>query len=200
MSLLPPARDPHFPGHCHGCRMPPFACLCSEISAVHTRVRVVVVRHAAEINKTSNTGRLASLALSNSALVDHGVLGQPLDLTDHLGQRPWVLAFGATPLPTPPDVSTLVVIDSTWASAKTMRWRIPPLAALPTLSLPAPVVAPLRMRRGAVPEQMATIEAVAAGLEFLGEPGPAEHLRRLFAIMSEQVQKLRGFEVPPKHR
>lgn len=180
--------------------MPPFACFCAEILAVPTRTRVIVIRHAAEINKTSNTGRLVHLALSNSVLVDHGVLEHTLDLTDHLGAQPFVLAAGATPLDEPPEVSTLVVIDSTWASAKSMRWRIPPLALVPTLSLPAPVIAPLRMRRGAQSEQMATIEAVAAALDFLGEPEPAAHLRSLFATMSARLLKLRGFEVPAKKR
>lgn len=200
MPALPPARDPVFPGRCPACRMPPFACFCVQIRAVPTRTRVLVVRHAAEINKTSNTGRLAHLLLSNSALVDHGVEGQPVDLTGHLGDHPFVLAAGATPLGDPPQVSTLVVIDSTWATAKSMRWRIPPLPSVPTLSLPAPVVAPLRMRRGVEPEQMATIEAIAAALDFLGEPEPAAHLRALFATMSERLRTLRGFDVPAKVR
>ena len=180
--------------------MPPRLCFCGELTAVPTRTRILIVRHAAEINKTSNSGRLASIALSNSSMVDHGIEGQPLDLTGELGDRPFVLAAGASPLSDPPAVSTLVVIDSTWASAKSMRWRIPPLAAAPTLSLPAPLIAPLRMRRGAEPEQMATIEAIAAALEFLGEPEPARHLRHLFKAMADRILELRGFGVPEKKR
>ncbi|MSP55714.1 MAG: DTW domain-containing protein [Myxococcales bacterium] len=180
--------------------MPPRLCFCGELTAVQTRTRIVIVRHAAEINKTSNSGRLASLALSNSLLVDHGIEGQALDLTGELGDHPFVLAAGATPLIESPVVSTLVVIDSTWATAKSMRWRIPPLADAPTLSLAAPEVAPLRMRRGAEPEQMATIEAIAAALEFLGEPEPARHLRHLFKAMADRLLQLRGFGMPEKRR
>lgn len=185
--------------------MPPRMCLCAEITAVPTRTRVIIVRHVAEINKTSNTGRLAALALTNSVLVDHGTPGHPLDLTGELTHARgsagvFVLAAGATPLIQPPDATTLVVIDSTWASAKSMRWRIPPLADVPTLSLPAPELAPLRMRRGTEPEHMATIEAIAAALEFLGEPEPAAHLRHLFAAMAERVERLRGFAMPEKRR
>ncbi len=180
--------------------MPPFACFCTEIFDLPTRVRVVVIRHASEINKTSNTGRLVGLALSSCVVVDHGVPEHVLDLTESLGDRPYVLAAGATPLENPPEVTDLVVIDSTWAAAKNMRWRIPPLVTTPTLTLRAPMLAPLRMRRGAHPEQMATIEAVAAALEFLGEPEPAAHLRGLFATMSARLLQLRGFEVPAKVR
>ena len=181
--------------------MPPSSCFCSEIVPIETNVRVLIVRHASEINKTSNTGRLASRALTHSVLVDHGAPEHTLDLTGLLGDNPWVLAPGAVPLTQPPAVHTLVVIDSTWASARGMRWRVPPLASVPTLSLPAPLIAPVRrMRRGDHPEQMATIEAVAAALDFLGEPEPAAHLRRLFDVMAERVWRLRGFDMPPKHR
>ena len=181
--------------------MPPSACFCSEIVPFASKVRVLIVRHAAEINKTSNTGRLVSRALTNSVLVDHGAPEHTLDLTGLLGENPWVLAPGAAPLVQPPAVHTLVVIDSTWASARGMRWRVPPLASVPTLSLPAPVIAPIRrMRRGDHPDQMATIEAVAAALDFLGEPEPAAHLRRLFDVMAERVWRLRGFDMPPKRR
>ena len=197
-SSTPPPRDPRFPGRCPRCRLPPSACFCAEIHPIATRTRVVVVRHTAEVNKTSNTGRLVAQALSNSILVDHGVPEHVLDLTDTLAEPAWVLAMGGAPPADPPVVGTLVVIDSSWSSAKGMRWRIPPLARLPTLTLPPPTVTPLRMRRGAVPEQMATIEAVAAALNLLGEPGPAEHLNRLFRTMSERLRALRGFDMPAK--
>ncbi len=204
--------------------MPPRVCFCEVLTSVPTRTRILIVRHAAEINKTSNTGRLAALALANSVLVDHGVPqmvsavvgdfgkgngatsdggtgeAQGLDLTGELGDRPWVLAPGGAVLTAPPDVGTLVVIDCTWATAKSMRWRLPPLASVPTLSLPAPTVAPMRMRRGAEPEHMATIEAIAAALEFLGEPEPAAHLRALQARMAGVLLALRGFPMPEKRR
>ncbi len=159
-----------------------------------------MVRHSAEINKTSNTGRLVAMALSNARLVDHGVAEHILDLSGVVDDGTYVLAAGATPSDVPPPASTLVVIDSSWAAAKGMRWRIPPLARLPTLTLRPPAHPPLRMRRGALPEQMATIEAVAQALDFLGEPEPAAHLRALFQIMAERLLKLRGFEMPTKGR
>jgi DTW domain-containing protein YfiP len=42
--------------------MPPTSCFCSEIVPITSKVRVLIVRHAAEINKTSNTGRVVSRA------------------------------------------------------------------------------------------------------------------------------------------
>jgi DTW domain-containing protein len=176
--------------------MPPSACFCADIPTVTTRTRIVLVRHAAEISRTSNTGRLVARALPGCTLVDHGVPGELLDLTGDLGPDARVLYPGGGP---PAErVDTLVVLDGSWSHVKGMRWRIPPLASLPSLSLPAPAVAPLRVRRGKQPDQLATIEAVAAALALLGEPEPAEALRALFARMAERMRDLRGFDLPPK--
>ena len=196
---LPPPRDPVLPGKCFGCRMPAGACFCADIPVVRARTRVVIVRHCNEINRTSNPGRVAARVLQGSVVVDHGLEGQPLDLTGALGPDAWVLAPGPPPPPNP-TVRTLVVLDGTWSQVKGMRRRIPPLQGLPALSLPAPARAPLRMRRGETPDQLATIEAIAAALELLGEPEPAAALRDVFTCMATRMRDLRGFDVPAATR
>lgn len=196
---LPPARDPVGAGRCFGCRMPPFACFCAEIPVIQSRTRVVIIRHRSEIHLTSNTGRVVARAMPNSVLVDHGLPGPRLDLSEVLGEDAWLLAPGGAPV-VAPTVRTLIVLDCTWSQIQSMWRRIEPLPRLPLLSLPAPVVAPLRMRRGYGDHQLATIEAVAAGLEVIGEPEPAAQLRAVFHTMAETMQRLRGFEMPPKVR
>lgn len=196
---LPPPRDPIRPGRCAGCRMPEFACFCDEIPVIPSRTRVVVIRHLSEINLASNTGRVVARAMPNAVMVDHGLPGPRLDLSEVLGPDAWLLAPGATPA-VAPVVRTLIVLDATWSQVQGMRRRIPPLPDLPVLSLPAPAVAPLRMRRGYGDTQLATIEAVAAALEVVGEPEPAAQLRAVFARMALRMQELRGFVMPPKRR
>jgi len=178
--------------------MPLDACFCAEIPVIATRVRIVVVRHAAEIPKTSNTGRIAAMALANAVLLDHGLQDQPLDLGPLVEGDARVLFPGGGAPAQGSDVRTLVVLDGSWSHVRGMRWRIPPLERVPSLGLPAPAVAPLRMRRGKSPEQLATIEAVAAALDVLGEPEPAERLRTLFSVMAVRMRDLRGFDMPPK--
>jgi len=177
--------------------MPAFACFCAEVPSIPTHVRVVIVRHTSEIAKTSNTGRMAARALANSLLVDHGVTGQPLDLSEVVEPDARVLFPGPAP-EARPEVRTLVVLDGSWSHVRSMRWRIPPLERLRSLALPAPAVAPLRMRRGNSPEQLATIEAIAAALEVVGEPEAAERLRDVFAVMAARMRDLRGFDLPPR--
>ncbi len=192
------ADDPVIEGKCFGCRMPPFACFCAQVPRIVTRIRIVVIRHCAEVVRTSNTGRVVARALVNSALVDHGLSGLPVDLSPHI--RPDAMVLFPVPAPSlerePP--STLFVLDGSWSHARRMRWRIPAVAELPSLSLPAPAIAPMRIRRAPQPEQLATIEAVAAALDFFGEPGPAAELRDLFALMAGRMRDLRGFDMPPK--
>lgn len=199
VDLPPPPRDRVRPGRCPGCRLPPSACFCAEIPTIATRTRIVIVRHCAEIPKTSNTGRIAARALVGSALVDHGVAGAPLDLRPLLGPGARVL-YPGTRVEERPEVTTLVVLDGSWSQVRGMRRRIPPLGEVPSFSLPAPGVVPLRMRRGQEPEQLATIEAIGAALELLGEPEPAARLRALFAVMAERMRDLRGFDMPPKRQ
>ncbi|MEZ4320530.1 MAG: DTW domain-containing protein [Myxococcota bacterium] len=167
---------------------PALMCLCADLPHVPSRTRVLVVRHASERRKASNTGGLAARVLGGT-LVHHGLPGVPLDLRGHLGEAPrLLLPQGTTPLDTPP--STLVVLDGTWHQVRAMRARIPPLPEVPLLSLP---VAPprSRMRLHHLPEGRSTMEAIADALDFLGEPEPARALRELYAELAKRWLELR---------
>lgn len=186
--------DPPRPGRCDGCRLPHPACVCRDLRPVASRVRVVVVRQAREATLTSNTGRLVGRALANAVVLDHGRPGPPLDVGPHLLGAAWVLADGAVPPAEPPAVDTLVVIDSNWASARGIRARVPPLPALPTLTLPPPPALDVRRPRRADGARMATAEAVAHALDALGDAEAAATLHALFAAFAERLARLRGLD------
>lgn len=57
---------------CQSCLMHDPLCICQMLHAVETTTRVLMVIHAKEIPKPSNTGRLVPRCLSNSDLVIHG--------------------------------------------------------------------------------------------------------------------------------
>lgn len=178
------------PGRCARCLHRHEWCLCPELPRLATRTRVVVVRHHRERFRSSNTGRLAHLALANSALVDvGGPVGGGLDL-DLPGA--WLLFPEGAPRTTapapPPD--TLIVVDATWPQARRMRQRLPALQGRPILSL-APTPAAARMRRAPVVGRVSTIEAIAAALRLLDEPAAADALDRLFDVAVER-QRLSG--------
>src|SRR5215207_9966314 len=110
------------PGHerCERCLFQRRVCLCAAIPTLPARTRIVIVRHHLERYRSSNSGRLAHLALPNSEIVDHGGSGGPATLAGFEGA--WLLFPEGEPMhavPEPPP-RQLIVLDATWAQARRM--------------------------------------------------------------------------------
>lgn len=181
------------PARCPRCLLRWEDCLCADVVPVPTRTHFLLLRHIKEACKSSNTGRLAHLALPSSALVDWGAPGQPLDEAPLREPGTWVLFPEGQPLsalPEPP--RRLVVLDGSWPQARRMLHRIRALQTMPRVTLPPPEVAPLRLRRPPHPDGMSTIEAVAQAVEVLEGPERAAPLRALFATLVRRVLVSRG--------
>lgn len=162
--------------------MQPQFCLCAAIPTVPTATRVVIVRHHLERWRSSNSGRLAHLALPNSEIVDHGGEGgvavlPPLDgawLVFPEG-APWHTA----PVPPP---RQLVVLDATWSQARRMFRKIAALRGLPMLRLPDAPMPAARLRESPAPGRVSTIEAIARALRLVEGEAAAAPLEALFAV------------------
>jgi len=167
---------------CERCLFQRRVCLCGEVPALPSRTRIVIVRHHLERWRSSNTGRLAHLALPNSEIVDYGG-GEPPRLPDLTGA--WLLypEGPAVDLVTPP--AQLVVLDATWSQARRMYRKLGALRGLPTLRLPEGPMAAARLRESPGPGRVSTIEAIARALRLLeGPAGEAAEagLLRLFDL------------------
>ena len=166
---------------CPRCLYPQRVCLCSEIPEVATRTRVVIVRHHLERFRSSNSGRLAHLALPNSEIVEHGGGRGPAVLPALDGA--WLLYPLGEPMrvaPVPPP-RQLVVLDATWSQARRMYRKLG-VHHLPILRLPDEPMPVARMRASPGPGQVSTIEAIARALALLEGPEAAAPLERLFAV------------------
>ncbi len=152
----------------------------------------MIVRHAQERAKSSNTGRLAALALTRATLLDHGAPEAPLDAASLAGPGSWLLFPEGPPRAAPPNPppQRLIVLDGTWHQARRMRQRITALRGLPVLALPPGDDRP-RMRRAPRTGHMATIEAVAAALDLLGEPAEAAALLALYDLVVDRTARSR---------
>jgi tRNA-uridine aminocarboxypropyltransferase len=180
---------------CPKCLKEDLLCICDAITPLSTRRHVLILQHPQEPDKELGTARVAHLALRNSTMKIG--LSWP-NLSKALG-RPavhgnWgVLYLGGqseTPKPgaTKPDRLTvlakagkvvkpseveldgIVVLDGTWAQAKTMWWRNAWLLKLKRLVLhPARPSLYGRLRKEPRRECLSTIESVAEALEALGE-------------------------------
>lgn len=177
--------------------MQPDLCLCSAVPVVQTRMPFVLIRHFKEAFKTTNSARLAALAMPNLALHDYGSRDVRFDPAvipadawllfpsdaDHPAARP-----GIDPPP-----GAIVVLDGTWGQARRMARRIDALQSLPRFSPTPSATPPRRVRRPPTPGGMATIEAIARAVEHFEGPEPAAALDALFDAMVEGVRKQRGY-------
>jgi DTW domain-containing protein YfiP len=188
------SRDPR----CPRCAFRGDPCLCPEVPQVETQLGILIVRHAAEIKKQSNSARWAALAL-DCTVIDYAATSAPFDAAA-LGDLhdAWLLFPGgdATPPPAAPP-RRLIVPDGTWQQAKRIAARVPELRRLPHLCI-GEVPQERRLRRA--PENvngMSTLEAIACALELCGEPLPAAQLRDLHRAVMARVERARGWLPPP---
>lgn len=152
------------------------------------------MRHVKERFKRSNSARLVGHTLRKSLIFDYGAMGAPFDPHASIPAGAWLLfsgdpESGATQPNQGERPTSLIVLDGTWPQARRMYKRLKVLAALPRLSLPPPIIAPNRLRTPTTPEGMATSEAIARALEFLGEPAAGAALDRIFALMVQRLSR-----------
>ncbi|MCE9584774.1 MAG: DTW domain-containing protein [Planctomycetes bacterium] len=171
---------------CPRCQFDGRLCLCREVPRVETRTAFVIVRHANEARRRSNSGRIAALALSRCEIVDRR------DRRDRAEFEPppgaWLLyPGGGIPAESEPRPGTVVVIDGTWREARRLFHQHPSLQLLPRLSFPPPPATP-RLRRPP-PYGMATLESMAHAVEALEGAEKARPLHQLFALFVTRSRK-----------
>lgn len=183
-------------GHCSRCLLRLEICICDALPRVDTRLEVLIVQHVTELRLTSNTGRLAALALPKARILEYGG-GEPFD-GNVLLSEPALLLYSpaaivpAAPVTARPDVSKLVVLDGSFRQARRMYKRIEALRALPELALPPPRVAPNRLRQPPHAGGMSTLEAIAHALALLEGAETAAPLHALQAEFVQRMDTLRG--------
>ncbi len=185
--------SPNLTGRCRRCFLPTRYCLCDAVPRVETRARFVIVRHAREIWKSTNTGRLAALALSHCELRTYGGPDSALSLEDLARAGSWLLFPGSPEGDAGiTEARQIVVLDGTWHEARHMLNRLKPLAGLPRLSLAAPAIGINRLRRSPFPAAMSTLEAIGRAVALLEGEAVAAPLATLHAMIVERVLATRG--------
>lgn len=175
-------------------------CVCALVPRLHTRTHLVLVLHAAEAKKPTNTGRLAALCCDNSRVLVRGLPNQPLELAFLAGQNAAILCpeEGAKLLEPSPDPLTLVVPDGSWRQASKMPRREPMLRNLPRVGLPAlPARAP-ELRRETKDGGLATFVAVARALGILEGAACEQALLEFYDVLAERILLARQGQPTPK--
>ncbi|HEY0476400.1 MAG TPA: tRNA-uridine aminocarboxypropyltransferase [Kofleriaceae bacterium] len=167
---------------CPRCLLQRRVCLCAAIPTVATRTRIVIVRHHLERWRSSNSGRLAHLALPNSEIVEHGGAAGVAALPPLAGA--WLVFPEGEPAHTAPEPPPrqLVVLDATWSQARRMFRKLAGLRGLPILRLPDAPMPAARLRESPGPGRVSTIEAIAGALRIIEGESAAAPLEALFAL------------------
>lgn len=161
---------------CSGCRQLPKCCLCSLLEPMEIRTKLVLVVHAIEFTRPTNTGRYAGPKLGAHIAV-RGLKDVPCDLGELNPATSAVLfptddAELISECDTP--IETLIVPDGSWAQTRRMVRRQPPLPELRAVRLPPGPASIYALRNAASRDHLCTLEAIARALRVLeAERGPA---------------------------
>ena len=168
-------------------------CVCALIPRLHTRTRLLVILHADEAKKPTNTGRLAALCSDNSQVLVRGVRNEPLDLSFLAGQNAVVLCpdESATVVERVAFPLTLVVPDGSWRQASKMPRREPMLRDLPRVRLPLlPPRVPV-LRRETKDNGLATFVAIAHALGLIEDPAIERALLAFYDVVADRILRAR---------
>lgn len=192
---------------CPECRLHVPLCLCRLLPSIATRTHVVLVLHALELQRPSNTGRLAVRCLPNSRIVLRGAHPPPLPTPENPKPETVTWPEGTDPVLLFPhaeaqplaDVAaraprplTLIVPDGTWTQAIRMRKRTPGLAGVPAVRLPDDLVSAYRLRHDERPAHVSTLEAIAHALGILEGAAARERLLYIERVMVERTLWMQG--------
>lgn len=211
-----PAVPPAEPAQtCPRCRKPEPLCVCAALSPVRTRTRVVILQHPQEQDEALGTGWITRCQIQGAELrvgLSWPSLKRILDR--ELDMKRWaVLYLGAArdaPKPGAPELQLcdrhgetledgaatlnrlegLILLDGTWAQAKTLWWRNPWLLKAHRLVLNPPQRSLYgRLRREPRKQALAIIEAAAFALSRLERrPTLEAEILRPFQLLVDKVK------------
>lgn len=189
---------------CTDCLMHPISCLCGDVVRLPTETEVLLLTHALEFGKPTNTGRLLQMSLPNCSTLPCGGPRQgPVSIPDAPDHRTVLLYPGpdaqvvdAAFAHEDPRPLRLLVLDGTWSQARRLAKRR--LADLPRVQIPDGPPTRFRLRSARDnPDHVCTIEAVARVLGIIEGHAVEAALLSLFETMVTRTLQSRGQPVHP---
>jgi DTW domain-containing protein YfiP len=177
---------------CDRCHLHLDTCVCALVQPLETSTRLVLLLHAREAKKPSNTGSLARLIITNSELHVRGLPGEAPAL-DHLRAQNAVVLYpsdDATELA--PGPKLLIVPDGSWRQASKMPRREPALRDLPRVKLPPLPASALRLREETKDNGFATLVAIAHAMGVMEGAHVRDALLALHDLVAARTLAARG--------
>lgn len=185
---------------CFVCSMRVELCICPELELCQRELRaqtkVVILMHHREQNLTTNTARLATLALPDCQIRVRGLPGEALDTSGILeSDRQCLFLFPSDDAEVLDEnyrarlkkPVTLIVPDGSWRQASKVGRRESFLQGIPRIKVAPGAPSEYRLRREPKAEGLATFEAIARILGVLEGRATQERLEAIFRIMVERT-------------
>lgn len=186
---------------CDQCFLHPSRCICALIPKLSLKTRVTLIIHAKELKRTTNTGRLALLTLTNSGCRIRGERDVKLELTDLLDPQFDTLMLYPSDSATVLDANYLkrlhrpihlLVPDGNWRQASKLHYRHKELHAVPRVTLAVQVPTQAVLRKESVCNGMATLQAIALALGVIEGEAVGNQIMSVYNNKLHQTLQGRG--------
>jgi DTW domain-containing protein YfiP len=186
---------------CLVCFLNPQLCICHLIPKLNLKTKVSLIIHHRELKRTTNTGRLALQALSNSEMRVRGLGRESLDLSDLLRPEYRSVLFYPSHDAVELDRSfveqsslpiQLIVPDGNWRQASKVHYRHEELRALPRVMIGGPNLSLFHLRAESSENGMATLQAIAMALAVTDGEEVGRELMDLYNAKLKQTLVGRG--------
>jgi len=192
----------HKKNRCGRCKLHEELCICTIIPKIETRTKLLLIMHFQEIEKPSNTGRLAHFCLSNSAIRIRGEKDKPLNMGEMIeaNYQSLLLYPSASAQEITPEFLAkfqkpiqLIVPDGTWGQARRTGTKISKtFPEIPHVKIPFTSLSQYRLRKESSPEGLATFEAIARAFGVLEGKEVQQDLEKVFLTAVERLLWARG--------
>jgi DTW domain-containing protein len=190
---------------CLVCYLHKDRCICESNPHLTLKTKISLIVHAKELKRTTNTGRLALRALSNSEMRIRGADREALDLSDLL--IPHYRTFLFYPSENAIELNQelvnqsslpiqLIVPDGNWRQASKVHYRHHELKDIPRVQISTANTALLHMRAETTEAGMATLEAIAHALGIIEGDEVKEALMKFYNRKLEATLAGRGQLTP----
>ena len=189
---------------CTRCGLNPILCICDFIPTLDLRTRLLLVVHAKELKRTTNTGKLALEALPNSIMKIRGVINETLDLSDQLSSEYQSILFYPSAdaielnkefIKSVTKPIQLIVPDGNWRQASKVHIRHLELKNIPRAMINNTNKAEHHLRAETTSYGMSTLEAIAKALGVIEGPAVEAAMMKLYRAKLNNTLKGRGIKI-----
>lgn len=183
---------------CSRCALHLERCICAQIPKLDLKTKLSLIVHAKELKRTTNSGRLAIHALTNSEMVVRGQLNGPTEVAHLL--TPEYETYLLFPAEDAVDLETvkpnkpvqLIVADGNWRQASKVNVRYPELKDVVRVKISRANEGVHHLRKEHFKEGFSTLEAIAIAFGILEGEHVGDALRALYHAKLNATLEGRG--------